>query len=98
MERVNRLFVRDLLAQGKLKIGVRGVTETEGASTENDPNIGSARNTSTKSFLTTLAVNSAIFVVITCLFFSLRRQNRRIYAPLTCVSINSERVICRADG
>lgn len=50
-----------------------------------DPNIGSARNASTDSFKTTLAVNLLIFVVIMALFFTVRRKNRRIYAPLTCV-------------
>ena len=50
-----------------------------------DPNVGSARDASTDSFKTTLAVNSLIFVVVTALFFTVRRNNRRIYAPLTCV-------------
>ncbi|KAA8904862.1 hypothetical protein FN846DRAFT_907594 [Sphaerosporella brunnea] len=73
MERSMRLFVRDS-------------ADSILAAQNNDPNVGSARGTSTDAFLTTLAVNSLIFVVILFLFLFFRRQNRRIYAPLTCVA------------
>ncbi|KAG0634556.1 hypothetical protein HOY80DRAFT_1059758 [Tuber brumale] len=54
---------------------------------ENDPNIASARGTSTSAFLSTLVVNLVIFVVLVTLFILLRRSNKRIYAPRTYVGV-----------
>lgn len=51
----------------------------------NDPNIASARGTSTSAFLSTLVVNLLIFVVLVTIFVLLRRSNKRIYAPRTYV-------------
>ncbi|CUS15877.1 unnamed protein product [Tuber aestivum] len=53
----------------------------------NDPNIGSARGTSTSAFLSTLVVNLLIFAVLVTLFVLLRRSNKRIYAPRTYVGV-----------
>ncbi|KAI5805205.1 hypothetical protein EDC01DRAFT_627090 [Geopyxis carbonaria] len=52
-----------------------------------DKNVGSARGTSTKAFVSTLVVNLVIFGVFALVFLVLRRSNRRIYAPRTYVSV-----------
>ncbi|PWW76570.1 DUF221 domain-containing protein [Tuber magnatum] len=53
----------------------------------NDPNIASARGTSTSAFLSSLIVNLLIFLVLVTLFTLLRRSNKRIYAPRTYVGV-----------
>ncbi|KAA8893826.1 hypothetical protein FN846DRAFT_474368 [Sphaerosporella brunnea] len=55
------------------------------ANANNDKNIGSARNTTTSAFVSTLIVNLIIFGVFALIFIVLRRSNRRIYAPRTYV-------------